>query len=88
MTNLWEQKRDDIIVDEQFIAWAGKRIAEQMRKGREKGWRGWHDPKQCPVERLGLFAAEAVKRGDLTSAATYKLMIAWRNEHDKKGDGK
>ena len=77
-----DDERAEINTNQEFIAWAHATVAAQMRKGREKGWHGWHDPKLCPTERLAQFGQDARFRGDLASAATYLLMIEWRNRRD------
>ena len=66
--------------DEALAHWANGQIQAALGKGRDKGRAGWHDPAQCPIERLETLARQHFDRGphQFVDAAVLLLMHAYR----------
>ena len=67
---------DDAAVDLFAAAMKAK-----MAASRAKGRSGWHDPDECPAERLNSMLVEHLAKGDPVDVANFCMMLWNRNEN-------
>lgn len=68
---------DDIAVDEFATA-----MKIKLAKQRAKGYGGWEDPAQCPVERLATMLVDHIGKGDPVDVGNFSMML-----HHREGGG-
>lgn len=69
-----EPHPDDIAVDSFAAA-----MKLKMSIQRSKGYGGWDDESQCPVERLQQMLVEHIAKGDQVDVGNFAMMLFSRN---------
>jgi hypothetical protein len=69
---------DDLYIaysDDAAVELFAKAMKEKMAASRAKGRNGWHDPEQCPAERLQTMLVEHLAKGDPVDVGNFAMML-------------